>query len=92
MTPKKSLVYYSLILLITVGLWGCAGRGASLEYSPEQFGKIGAEIHGKPEQADKILESHNLDREKFEESIEYISEVPGLAKRYREAFEQEMQD
>lgn len=83
----RSSQFLVVLLALSILLGGCAGRTVSFEASPQELGKIGAALHEQPQQAEKILDEHNLTRKEFRESVNQISEDPDRARQYRKAFE-----
>ncbi len=92
MILRFSSSHLCLLLVLIIGLGGCALQEASFKHSAEQLGTIGAKIQNKPDQANEILKNHDLSRDEFEKSVQRISEDPDSASRYREAFEEEAKD
>ncbi len=54
--------------------------------SPEDLGRIGAEIQKQPKDASKILTSHGMTEETFEAAVRKVGESPEASKRYAAAF------
>jgi len=54
--------------------------------SPEDLGRIGAEIRKQPQDASKILASHGMTEETFEAAVRKVGESPEASKRYAAAF------
>ena len=59
---------------------------AAVSASPEDLGKIGAEIKRHPKDAQKILTDHGMDEASFEKAIRSVSSHPDESKRYRDAY------
>jgi hypothetical protein len=57
-------------------------------HSPEELGRIGAEINRSPERADEILSQRSLDPASFEREVRRVSEDQNSAQRYAESFRQ----
>jgi hypothetical protein len=57
-------------------------------HSPEELGRIGAEINRSPERADEILSQNGLDAASFEQEVRKVSEQQDSAQRYSESFRQ----
>jgi hypothetical protein len=55
-------------------------------HSPEELGRIGAEINRSPERADEILSQRGLDAASFEREVRRVSEDQNSAQRYAESF------
>ena len=56
--------------------------------SPEDLGRIGAEIRKQPQDASKILTSHGMTEETFEAAVRKVGESPEASKRYAAAFKE----
>ena len=56
--------------------------------SPEDLGRIGAEIRKQPQDAAKILTSHGMTEQAFEAAVRKVGESPEASKRYAAAFKQ----
>jgi hypothetical protein len=56
--------------------------------SPEELGKLGAEIQKSPNEAHKLIEQHGLTEETFAAAVRKTSEDPAAAKRYAAAYKQ----
>jgi hypothetical protein len=54
--------------------------------SPEDLGKLGAEINKHPHDATKILGDHGMTRQSFETAIRKVSSSPAESKRYAAAY------
>ena len=54
--------------------------------SPEELGKLGAEIKKKPAEAKRILSEHGLDEASFEKAIRKVSSNVEESRRYAAAF------
>jgi hypothetical protein len=87
MFSHRSSQLLVVLLVVSILLGGCAGRNVSFEASPQELGRIGAALHEQPDEAEQILDKHNLTRKEFRESVNQISEDPDRARQYREAFE-----
>lgn len=59
---------------------------SSTSVSPEDLGKIGAEIKRHPKDAQKILADHGLDEQSFEKAIRSVSSDPAASRRYAAAY------
>ena len=59
---------------------------ASASLTPEELGKLGAEIKRQPADAQRILSERGLTEETFEQAIRKVSEDPAASKRYAAAF------
>lgn len=56
--------------------------------TPEQLGKLGAEIKKHPNDAHKLIEQHGLTEESFAAALRKTSEDPAAAKRYAAAYKE----
>lgn len=63
-----------------------AATSASASTSPEDLGKIGADIKKHPKEANKILSEHGLTEASFEKAIRSVSSSPDESRRYRDAY------
>ena len=54
--------------------------------SPEELGKLGAEIKKHPKDAQKLLSEKGLSEEQFEQAVRKVAESPEQSKRYAEAY------
>ncbi len=54
--------------------------------SPEDLGKLGAEIKKHPKEAQKLLSEKGLTEQQFEQAIRKVSENPDQSKRYAAAY------
>ncbi len=54
--------------------------------SPEELGKLGAEIKKHPNDAQKLLSEKGLTEEQFEKAVRKVAESPEDSKRYAEAY------
>lgn len=54
--------------------------------TPEELGKMGAEIKKEPSKAHEILAAHGMDEKSFETAIRRVTEDPAASKRYAAAF------
>lgn len=61
---------------------------AAKDLSPEDLGKLGAELKKSPDRADQILSEHGLDQQTFETAIRKVTEDPEASKRYAAAYKQ----
>jgi hypothetical protein len=61
-------------------------QGSTTNLSPEQLGEIGAKISQTPADAKKILSSHGLTEEAFEQAVRKVSSDPDASRRYRNGF------
>jgi hypothetical protein len=59
---------------------------AGTNLSPEELGKLGAEIKKHPNDARKLLSEHGLTEQSFEQAIRKVSESPEASKRYTAAY------
>jgi hypothetical protein len=59
---------------------------AAAEKTPENLGRIGAEIKKQPQDAEKILSSHGMTEETFKAAVKKVAEDPAASKRYAAAF------
>lgn len=92
---KLTTTLLTMFLLMTFG--ACAGdddattveleqREEAAELSPEELGELGARLEENPDQIEQILQEHGLTLETFEAAIRDLTENPGEAKRYAEAY------
>ena len=54
--------------------------------SPEDLGKLGAEIKKHPKDAQKLLADKGLNEQQFEQAVRKVAENPADSKRYAEAY------
>lgn len=54
--------------------------------SPEDLGKLGAQINKNPSDAAKLLAEHGLNNQSFERAIRKVSSNPEESKRYAAAY------
>ena len=54
--------------------------------SPEDLGKLGAEIKKHPKDAQKLLSDKGLTEQQFEQAVRKVAENPDQSKRYAEAY------
>jgi len=54
--------------------------------SPEDLGKLGAEIKKHPKDAQKLLADKGLNEQQFEQAVRKVAENPSDSKRYAEAY------
>jgi hypothetical protein len=54
--------------------------------SPEDLGKLGAEIKKHPKDAQKLLADKGLTEQQFEQAVRKVAESPADSKRYAEAY------
>jgi hypothetical protein len=54
--------------------------------SPEDLGKLGAEIKKHPKDAQKLLADKGLNEQQFEQAVRKVAESPSDSKRYAEAY------
>jgi hypothetical protein len=54
--------------------------------SPEELGKLGAEIKKHPKDAQKLLSDKGLTEQQFEQAVRKVAENPDQSKRYAEAY------
>jgi len=54
--------------------------------TPEELGKLGAEIKKKPAEAHRILSEHGLDEASFEKAIRKVSSSVEESRRYAAAY------
>ena len=54
--------------------------------SPEELGKLGAEIKKHPKDAQKLLSDKGLTEEQFEKAVRKVAESPADSKRYASAY------
>jgi hypothetical protein len=54
--------------------------------SPEDLGKLGAEIKKHPKDAPKLLADKGLTEQQFEQAVRKVAESPADSKRYAEAY------
>ena len=54
--------------------------------SPEDLGKLGAEIKKHPKEAEKLLSDKGLTEKQFEQAVRKVAESPEQSKRYSEAY------
>jgi hypothetical protein len=79
----------------TRGSEAAAGEPAAAEaqatakdLSPEDLGKLGAELKKNPDRAEQILTERGLDQQSFETAIRKVSEDPEASKRYAAAYKE----
>lgn len=60
----------------------------SAAMTPEQLGKLGAEIKKHPNDAHKLIQQHGLTEESFAAALRKTSEDPAAAKRYAAAYKE----
>jgi len=63
-----------------------ASQQATTNLSPEDLGKLGAEIKKHPKDADKILSDKGLTQEQFEQAVRKVAESPSDSKKYADAY------
>jgi len=63
-----------------------ASQQATTNLSPEDLGKLGAEIKKNPKDADKILSAKGLTQEQFEQAVRKVAESPSDSKKYADAY------
>ncbi|HEU5162944.1 MAG TPA: hypothetical protein VFV54_07355 [Thermoanaerobaculia bacterium] len=61
---------------------------AAKDLSPEDLGKLGAELKKNPDRAEQILSERGLDQQTFEKEIRKVSEDPEASKRYAAAYKE----
>jgi hypothetical protein len=61
---------------------------AAKDLTPEELGKLGAELKKNPDRADQILTERGLDAKSFETAIRKVSEDPEASKRYAAAYKE----
>ncbi len=61
---------------------------AAQDLTPEELGKLGAELKKNPDRADQILTERGLDAKSFETAIRKVSEDPEASKRYAAAYKE----
>ena len=54
--------------------------------SPEELGKLGAEIKKHPKDAEKLLSEKGLTEQSFTQAVRKVAESPEQSKRYTEAY------
>jgi cytochrome c1 len=54
--------------------------------SPEDLGKLGAEIKKHPSDAQKLLSDKGLTEQQFEQAVRKVAESPEQSKRYADAY------
>ena len=59
---------------------------ATTNLSPEDLGKLGAEIKKHPKDANKLLSDKGLTQEQFEQAVRKVAESPSDSKKYAEAY------
>jgi hypothetical protein len=96
---KRALVFSTLVISLalagacnqteTAGVAGEQTRATSAEnLTPEDLGKLGAELKKSPDRAEEILSEHGLDQQTFETEIRKVTEDPEASKRYAAAYKQ----
>jgi len=65
-----------------------ATKQSAAAMTPEQLGKLGAEIKKHPNDAHKLIEQHGLTEESFAAALRKTSEDPAAAKRYATAYKE----
>jgi len=63
-----------------------ASQQATTNLSPEDLGKLGAEIKKHPKDAGKILSDKGLTQEQFEQAVRKVAESPSDSKKYADAY------
>ena len=59
---------------------------ANTNMSPEDLGKLGAEIKKHPKDAQKLLSDKGLTEQQFEQAVRKVAESPEQSKRYADAY------
>lgn len=102
MEVRKIIHQTTIVLLLTfflVGSVACTAGGSTtvskreVEYhglTPEEYGVIGAKVYKSTDRSNQILQRHGLTREEFDEAISRITADASLSKRYKRAFEKEL--
>ncbi len=96
---KTSIAIATLALLLALGCNKTSSQTAynapsndnptvaqGTNLSPEELGKLGAEIKKHPKDAQKLLSEKGLNEQQFEQAIRKVSENPDEAKRYAAAY------
>jgi hypothetical protein len=95
---KTSIAITSLVLLLALGCKNQSTESYSAaksseatasqatNLSPEDLGKLGAEIKNRPHDAQKILSEKGLTEQQFEQAIRKVADDPAASKRYAEAY------
>jgi hypothetical protein len=63
-----------------------ASQQATTNLSPEDLGKLGAEIKKHPKDAGKILSDKGLTEQQFEQAVRKVAESPSDSKKYADAY------
>ena len=92
---KLLMVLMAATLLIGAGCGGDDDAVTSVqleqagveELGPEELGELGVQLEANPDRIEEILAEHGLTLETYEAAIRSITENPGEAKRYAEAYE-----
>lgn len=90
----RNLAMMSLLVSLLLIAGACAGEtetaveqpSEAVELSPEELGELGVELESNPEQIEDILAERGMTLETYEAAIRRVTENPGEAKRYAEAY------
>lgn len=82
---KNKLLSFLIVFAFVLG--GCATKTINkTDLSAGQLGRIGAQVHSKPDKADSVLDRYDLTQDEFKNAIKDIMKDPNKARSYREAF------
>lgn len=85
-------ILISTLMIAALSLGACNEAGEveqprpAAELTPEELGRLGAELEQSPDRADEILAQHGLDEETFEQSVRKVTEDFDSAQRYADAY------
>ena len=90
----------ALLLLVAAVAVGCSKKENSTvstsstateaaTTSPEDLGRLGAQLKKNPAEATRILSERGFDEQTFAEAIRKVTEDKDSSRRYAEAFKQE---
>lgn len=92
--------HLALLLLVAIFAVGCSRKENSAvspasttteaaATSPEDLGRLGAQIKKNPSDATRLLSERGFDEATFAEAIRKVTEDKDSSRRYAEAFKQE---
>lgn len=97
MSARTGLMNGLLVAVMLLGLAACGGEAESVtvvdapeevvELSPEELGELGVRLEAEPDRIEEILGEHGLTLETYEAAIRRVTENPGEARRYAEAYD-----
>ncbi len=93
----KSGVITGLMMMMLLAV-ACGGEQESVavvdppaeqvvELSPEELGELGVRLEAEQDRMEEVLAEHGLTLETYEAAIRRVTENPGEARRYAEAYE-----